>query len=94
MYLRRVHIQNVRSIAALTWELPPDVDGPGWHVILGDNGAGKSSFLRSIALALVGPMAAAGLRQSWISTLVSCPALTMMSLVRSSLRSASTVNMP
>ena len=65
MYLRRVHIQNVRSIAELTWELPPDVGGAGWHVILGDNGAGKSSFLRSIALALVGPSEAAGLRQSW-----------------------------
>jgi predicted ATPase len=65
MHLRRVHIRNVRSIAALTWELPPEISGAGWHVILGDNGAGKSSFLRSIALALVGPTEAAGLRQSW-----------------------------
>lgn len=65
MYVRRVHITNVRSIAELTWELPADADGAGWHVILGDNGAGKSSFLRSIALALVGPTEAAGLRQSW-----------------------------
>jgi len=65
MHLRRVHIRNVRSIAELTWELPPEVSGSGWHVILGDNGAGKSSFLRSIALALVGPTEAAGLRQSW-----------------------------
>jgi|JI10StandDraft_1071094.scaffolds.fasta_scaffold08243_3 predicted ATPase len=65
MYVRRVHITNVRSIAELTWELPADTDGAGWHVILGDNGAGKSSFLRSIALALVGPQEAAGLRQSW-----------------------------
>ena len=65
MYVRRVHITNVRSIAELTWELPADTDGAGWHVILGDNGAGKSSFLRSIALALVGPQEAAGLRQAW-----------------------------
>lgn len=65
MHLRRVHIRNVRSIAELTWELPPEVSGAGWHVILGDNGSGKSSFLRSIALALVGPMEAVGLRQSW-----------------------------
>jgi energy-coupling factor transporter ATP-binding protein EcfA2 len=55
----------VRSIADLTWELPPESRGPGWHVILGDNGSGKSSFLRAIALALVGPWEAAGLRQSW-----------------------------
>lgn len=65
MQLRRVHIRNVRSIAELTWELPPEVSGPGWHVILGDNGSGKSSFLRSIALALVGPREALGLRQLW-----------------------------
>jgi predicted ATPase len=65
MHLRRVHIRNVRSIADLTWELPSEIAGAGWHVILGDNGAGKSSFLRSIALALVGPAEAAGLRQSW-----------------------------
>jgi len=65
MQLRRVHIRNVRSIAELTWELPPEVSGPGWHVVLGDNGSGKSSFLRSIALALVGGLEALGLRQSW-----------------------------
>lgn len=65
MHLRRVHIRNVRSIAELTWALPFDASGAGWHVILGDNGAGKSSFLRAIALALVGPTEAAGLRQSW-----------------------------
>jgi predicted ATPase len=65
MHLRRVHIRNVRSIAELTWQLPIETSSPGWHVILGDNGSGKSSFLRSIALALVGPTEAAGLRQSW-----------------------------
>jgi len=65
MHLRRVHIRNVRSIDELTWELPPEFSGPGWHVILGDNGSGKSSFLRSIALALVGPLESAGLRQTW-----------------------------
>lgn len=28
---------------------------PGWTVITGDNGAGKSTVLKSIALALMGP---------------------------------------
>lgn len=65
MHLRRVHIRNVRSLAELVWELPDSVAGAGWHVILGDNGSGKSSFLRSIALALIGPTEAAGLRQVW-----------------------------
>jgi len=34
-------------------------------VLLGDNGAGKSTVLRSIALALVGPIEAAALREDW-----------------------------
>ncbi len=34
----------------------------GWHVLIGDNGAGKSSILRSIALALIGPVDAQALR--------------------------------
>jgi hypothetical protein len=33
-------------------------------VVLGDNASGKSSFLRSIALALVGPQDVYGLRQN------------------------------
>jgi predicted ATPase len=65
MYVTRVHISNIRSIPDLTWELADPDRAPGWHVILGDNGSGKSTFLRSIALALVGPSVAYGLRQSW-----------------------------
>jgi hypothetical protein len=33
--------------------------------MLGDNGAGKSSFLRSLALALLGPTEALAARQDW-----------------------------
>jgi predicted ATPase len=49
-YLERVEIENIRSIASLRWEVTP---GPGWNVVLGDNGAGKSTFLRAIAYALL-----------------------------------------
>jgi hypothetical protein len=49
-YLARVEIENIRSIASLRWEVTP---GPGWNVLLGNNGAGKSTFLRSIAHALL-----------------------------------------
>ncbi|RYZ36811.1 MAG: hypothetical protein EOO71_30395 [Myxococcaceae bacterium] len=64
MYVKEVRLANIRSIESLTWTLP---DGPalGWHVVIGDNGAGKSSFLRAIALALVGPWEAIALRQDW-----------------------------
>lgn len=56
-------IRNIRSIEQLEWE--PDEEGPGWHVILGDNGAGKSSFLRSLSLVLLGPKEALAARQDW-----------------------------
>jgi hypothetical protein len=63
MHLKQVVLHNVRSISTLTWE-PTDA-GAGWHVIIGDNGAGKSGFLRALALALVGPQEAIALRQDW-----------------------------
>ncbi|HWU89165.1 MAG TPA: AAA family ATPase [Kofleriaceae bacterium] len=63
MYLKSVKLSNIRAIDDLTWELPEA--RAGWNVILGDNGAGKSTFLRAIALALVGPNEAAALRQNW-----------------------------
>ena len=64
-YIRRIRIENVRSIRSLQWELPADLNGPGWHVAIGDNGSGKSTFLRAIALALIGKDEAGSLRQDW-----------------------------
>jgi energy-coupling factor transporter ATP-binding protein EcfA2 len=63
MYINQVRIFNIRSLREITWKVS-DLQ-PGWHVIIGDNGSGKSTFLRSIALALVGPMEAIALRQDW-----------------------------
>lgn len=65
MYLRSVHIDNIRSIERLTWELTEGTRADGWHVIIGDNGSGKSSMLRAIALCLIGTEEAAALRQNW-----------------------------
>jgi energy-coupling factor transporter ATP-binding protein EcfA2 len=64
MYLRRVRLKNIRSITELEWVIPSAKE-PGWHVVIGDNGSGKSTFLRAIALALVGPTEAIALRQDW-----------------------------
>jgi hypothetical protein len=64
MYLTRFAIENIRAIEALEWEVPLQ-SAPGWHVILGDNGSGKSSVLRAIALGFVGPNQAMALRQDW-----------------------------
>jgi energy-coupling factor transporter ATP-binding protein EcfA2 len=49
-YLGRVEIKNVRSISSLLWEVEPV---PGWNVVLGDNGSGKSTFLRVIAYLMI-----------------------------------------
>lgn len=63
MYVTRVEAKNIRSIRSLAWEIE-ESRAAGWHVVLGNNGAGKSSFLRGIALALVGPADVHGLRQA------------------------------
>jgi energy-coupling factor transporter ATP-binding protein EcfA2 len=64
MYLREIRIENVRSIKEIEWKVPEE-RADGWHVIIGDNGSGKSTFLRSVALALIGHFDASSLRQSW-----------------------------
>lgn len=65
MYLSRIVIRNIRSIERMKWDLEEEMPHAGWHVILGDNGTGKSTILRCIALALVGPQEAHALRQNW-----------------------------
>jgi hypothetical protein len=52
MYIKSLEIKNIRSIE----KFEMDFKNPaGWHVIIGDNGAGKSTIIRSIALGLIGP---------------------------------------
>src|ERR1700759_1747904 len=64
MYITRFAMRNVRVVKELDIELADD-ECAGWHVILGANGAGKSSVIRSIALALIGSREATALRQNW-----------------------------
>lgn len=59
MYIQKVVIKNIRSISHFEMTFPTPA---GWHVLIGDNGAGKSSIVRSIALALIGPTDAQALR--------------------------------
>lgn len=59
MHLRRVAIENIKSMASLVWERKQTA---GWHVILGGNGSGKTTLLRAIAVALNGAREIAALR--------------------------------
>lgn len=63
MHVKRISIENIAGIERLDWRAPSEP--AGWHVIIGDNGSGKSSLLRATALALVGPEQAPGLRLDW-----------------------------
>lgn len=65
MHLTKVEIKNLKSLGNFTWELTPADSLAGWHVLLGDNGSGKSTFLRACAIAMMGPKNATGLRLAW-----------------------------
>lgn len=64
MHLLELEVQNVRSIDKFKLAFSP-AEAPGWHVILGANGAGKSSVIRSFGIAMTGAVNAAGLNQVW-----------------------------
>ncbi len=65
MYVSKVEIKDFRGLHRLVWELADEDPRPGWHVIIGDNGSGKSSVLRAVALGLLGPWRAPALRINW-----------------------------
>ena len=52
MYIKRVELTNIRCFEHIEIDLSSDGDVRKWAVILGDNGVGKTTLLRSIALAL------------------------------------------
>lgn len=66
MYLDRVILHNIRGFEQLDFKLVrPDQSYAGWTVFTGDNGAGKSSLLKAIAIGLVGLDRARALQPSF-----------------------------
>ena len=53
MYIRKVGIKNIRAISEFTMEFPEGKEA-GWHVLIGDNGTGKSTVLQAIAMGIMG----------------------------------------
>lgn len=54
MYIQSIRITNLKVFNDLEWALDDDTLPQGWHVILGNNGSGKSSFLKAVAFTLIG----------------------------------------
>lgn len=75
MYIHRVILKNIKGFKNLDISLVRDNSKgedsyAGWNVLTGGNGSGKSTVLKAIALALVGPETARALQSSmngWIS---------------------------
>lgn len=51
MYITKIRLENIKAISHLEMQFEKPA---GWHVLIGDNGSGKSSVLRAIALGLIG----------------------------------------
>lgn len=66
MYIKKVVLKNIRAFESLEFDLTrPDGSYAGWTVFTGDNGSGKSSVLKAIAVALVGKDVARSLQPSF-----------------------------
>lgn len=70
MYVNRVVIDNIRGFGSGQRQVDisfarPDGTYAGWTVVAGRNGAGKSSFLKAIALSISGITAARSLQESF-----------------------------
>lgn len=52
MYIERLMLTDLISIKHLDWHIVNN-EAKGWHVIMGDNGSGKTTFIRAIVAALL-----------------------------------------
>jgi energy-coupling factor transporter ATP-binding protein EcfA2 len=70
MYIKRIEIRNIRSIEHFEMHFA-DGKEAGWHVLIGENGSGKSTIVRATALGLLdyADISAAGqVWDDWLNT--------------------------
>ena len=87
MYISKVTLKNIRGFTDLQFDLTRD-DGTyaGWTVFTGDNGSGKTSLLKAIAVGLIGKDTARALQPSfhrWIRDGADDEAFIQLEIVRS-----------
>lgn len=61
LFIKRVTLKNVRCFESVDLEFDLGGNDPPWTVLIGDNAAGKTTLLRSIAIGLCDESSAAGL---------------------------------
>ena len=61
MYIKRIELTNIRCFEHLEIDLSSSGNVRKWAVILGNNGVGKTTLLRSVAVGLCDRTSAAGL---------------------------------
>jgi AAA domain, putative AbiEii toxin, Type IV TA system/Protein of unknown function (DUF2813) len=64
MYIEQIDIKSFRSIHHFKAKFDSEEQMKGWHVVIGENGSGKTSLLRAIAIGLMDIEAFTGL---WIN---------------------------
>ncbi|MBF0629449.1 MAG: tetratricopeptide repeat protein [Magnetococcales bacterium] len=52
-YISNIKIRNLKCLRQFSWKLEAGEEAPGWHVLLGDNGSGKSTFLQACAMGML-----------------------------------------
>ncbi|MBB6048622.1 AAA family ATPase [Armatimonas rosea] len=64
MYIKKLEIENIRSIKKLAWEVE-EKNCPGWHVFLGENGTGKTTVVRCFSIMVMDRDTISAMRQDW-----------------------------
>lgn len=64
MYIRKIEIKNIRSISSFEMDFPEGKEA-GWHVLIGENGAGKSTIVKSMALSILAHDEVIATRENW-----------------------------
>ncbi|MFZ4813323.1 MAG: AAA family ATPase [Phototrophicaceae bacterium] len=65
MHIQSAKIENIRNIESFEMTFSEGEALAGWHVLIGDNGSGKSTVLKALALGLMDIGNLGALRQDW-----------------------------